>query len=220
MTLEVKPVLPRFFFDLLGRSIILLCNLIPRTLYIAYVTSGTAQKYCDVADVFKCIIPRLVDCIPLVGRRSDPLSDILQFQFFFQACCWKSWPQQLPKCGRMGRKFWILRHLSCCSASPLGWHLLFCFWDFLPGSSGSEGSLGRYGKIPFLQIWPFKLFQFIIAKSFVRWHINTNYLFSRELEGPCFVSCALAMCAQSGWLPGWSVNCRIGYQSLQTYRKR
>jgi len=30
----------RFFFDLLGRSIILLCNLIPRTLYIAYVTSG------------------------------------------------------------------------------------------------------------------------------------------------------------------------------------
>lgn len=30
----------RFFFDLLGRSIILLCNLIPRTLYIAYVSSG------------------------------------------------------------------------------------------------------------------------------------------------------------------------------------
>ena len=82
MTLEVKPVLPRFFFDLLGRSIILLCNLIPRTLYIAYVTSGTAQKYCDVAEVFKCIMPRLVDCILLVGRRSDPLLNILKFQCF------------------------------------------------------------------------------------------------------------------------------------------
>ena len=84
MKLEVKSVLPRFFFDLLGRSIILLCNLIPRTLYIAYVTSGTAQQYCDVAEVFKCIMPRLVDCILLVGRRSDPFSDILQFQCFLR----------------------------------------------------------------------------------------------------------------------------------------
>ena len=153
-------VLSRFFFDLLGRSVILLCNLIPRTLYIAYVTSGTAQKYCDVAEVFKCIMPRLVDCILLVGRRSDPFSDILQIQCFFQACCWRSWPQQLPKFGRMARKFWILRHLSCCSASPLGWHLLFCFWDFLPGSLGSEGSLGRYGKILLSKYDPFIYFNY------------------------------------------------------------
>ena len=75
-------VLSRFFFDLLGRSIILLCNLIPRTLYIAYVTSGTAQKYCDIGEILKCIMPRLVDCILLVGRRSDPFTDILEFQCF------------------------------------------------------------------------------------------------------------------------------------------
>jgi hypothetical protein len=34
----------RFFFDLLGRSIFLLCNLIPRTVYVAYVTSGLAVR--------------------------------------------------------------------------------------------------------------------------------------------------------------------------------
>jgi len=30
----------RFFFDLLGRSVLLLCNLVPRSLYVLYVTGG------------------------------------------------------------------------------------------------------------------------------------------------------------------------------------
>jgi len=36
----------RFFFDLLGRSIILLCSLLPRTIYILYVSLGIFLKNC------------------------------------------------------------------------------------------------------------------------------------------------------------------------------
>ena len=34
----------RFFFDLLGRSLILLFSLLPRTVYIAYISSGGGRQ--------------------------------------------------------------------------------------------------------------------------------------------------------------------------------
>ena len=70
----------RFFFDLLGRSIILLCNLIPRTLYIAYVSSGLPPT-CSAWELLT------LSCSCLV---SFPCSNL--YVLSAQGSCWKSWP--------------------------------------------------------------------------------------------------------------------------------
>lgn len=75
----------RFFFDLLGRSIILLCNLIPRTLYIAYVSSGILLEKLaiTVVDVWDSGKEVLTSASPplLLGLATGLTSSLLLLRF-------------------------------------------------------------------------------------------------------------------------------------------